>query len=98
MRAALDFSINDRNLFEMKIFLTISIQIKKGTLPVSTFMVERVFGGVQWVKKQIFCLHRNRKRRGTRGEYYTDYEFIFANMKRIPNMNITFIKFWHRVK
>jgi hypothetical protein len=35
MRAALDFSINDRNLFEMKIFLTISIQIKKGTLPVS---------------------------------------------------------------
>jgi hypothetical protein len=73
MRAALDFFINDRNLFEMKIFLTISIQIKKGTLPSSsfTFMVETVFGGVQWVKKQIFCLHRNRKRRGTRGEYYT---------------------------
>jgi hypothetical protein len=70
MQAALDFFINDRNLFEMKIFLTISIQIKKRYTSSFTFMVETVFGGVQWVKKQIFCLHRNRKRRGTRGEYY----------------------------
>jgi hypothetical protein len=54
MRAALDFPIIDRNLFEMKIFLTISIQIQKSSTYTFTLMVKTVSGGVQCVKNNIF--------------------------------------------
>jgi hypothetical protein len=50
----LDFPINDRNLFEMKKFLTISIQIHKKSTSIFILMLGTVFGGIQCVNKRIF--------------------------------------------